>query len=381
MHMRPAYGISLISVLILAGCASPAQVGLPPPVPIVERAASMPTPEKSAPSADKTTTTVPASKEAVAPPEVPTAPIALDRPAALKAWVAQQRRLYRVGAPLLLNNTALCPLIARKILGITAKTQFSYSSDFVGAAQTVLGLDERLQVTAVLPGSGAELAGIQPGDILLAAADRPLPQGPNAERAAGSIFADAVEGNSLLELTTLRGAERTIVEVPLTPACAMVIDLGNSDRVVSYADGRRVMITRGMLDFVRSDDELAYVLAREIAFNITAVSPRADIAAVIDRLHTLDDGPPAAPSGENLTPVAPDIDASVERLAIYLLARAHYRLDGVHAFWERLAQADPSGNLNSHAALHAPIAARLAVIDKMLPIVLTKEKSGQALMP
>ena len=317
----------------------------------------------------------------IAPIAAATASAPADKLAQLQAWVAQQQRLYRVAAPLLLNNTELCTHFARRIIGFTAKNQYSYSSEYVEFARNGLGLDERLRIGNVLPGSGAEAAGLERGDILLSTGDRQLPKGADAERAAASMLADAVEGSSTLELTVLRDSERISTTVRLTPACAVVIDLGNSPLINSYADGRRVMVTRGMLDFVQSDDELAYVLAREIATNIVSTAPRSDVAALIDRLHTLG-VQPGGPADDIAPPpfnVATDLAA--DRMALYLLARAHYRLAGVHDFWQQLATIDPADMRTSHAAMHAPIAERLGAIAGELPVVRMKEKTGRPLTP
>jgi predicted Zn-dependent protease len=49
----------------------------------------------------------------------------------------------------------------------------------------------------------------------------------------------------------------------------------------AYADGARIMVTRGMIAATKGDDELAYVLARTMAHNIleppeapSAIRPR-----------------------------------------------------------------------------------------------------------
>ena len=282
-----------------------------------------------------------------------------------------------------MKNTELCPLQARKILGFTAKNAYSYARDFVTVARFGLGLGERLQIMSVLPQSGAALAGIRTGDILLAAGPHLLAQGPDAEYAAGSAIGDAVQGNTALDITVLRSGdnESSIIDVPLTPACAMVIDLGNTDAVNSYADGRRLMVTRGMLDFVRSDDELAAVLAREIASNIINLTPQPELSALIDRLHTLDTVTPAAPEGDALLQSSLLQDAAVDRLALYMLVRAGYPAKAARAFWERLATVYPADIRNSHAALHAPIAERLAVIDRVIAVIAAKQQNGQPLMP
>jgi len=299
----------------------------------------------------------------------------------LQAWVGQQQRLYQVAAPLLLKNTDLCPAQSRRILGFTAKNRYSYSNDFVDVAREVLGLDDQLQITSVLPGSGAMLAGIKPGDILLAAGGKPLPTGPNAERASSSIIAESIQGNAPIELTVLNGGDTTIVEVLLTRACAVTIDLGNSDEVNSYADGRRVMVTRGMLGFVRSDEDLAYVLAREIAANIVAPTPRLAVGAVIDRLHTLDINVMPPTDEAPITSTTSITDAAVEKLALYMLARAGYGIDGVARFWERVNAAYPADVRNSHAATHSLLSERLNVIDQTTQAIKNKRKGNLPLKP
>ena len=76
---------------------------------------------------------------------------------ALRNVTAQQDRLYRLAAPLLVNNAPLCKGNARNLIGFSAKTKYSFSEDYVEAAQS-LGFDERLQVTGVLNNSGAALS-------------------------------------------------------------------------------------------------------------------------------------------------------------------------------------------------------------------------------
>lgn len=377
----------MIAALLLAGCAAPDQVMRLPsslgaraelqPLQALQPPPFLPPPPVSAPLLPS----LPPPPSA-APPVAPAVPAPEnERLVLLRQWVEQQSRLYRVAAPLLIRNAPLCSLSARKILGFTAKNQYSYPSDFVETAHTGLGLDDRLQVASVLPGSGAMVAGIQVGDILVAAGDRTVPSGPNAERMAGSVMADATAGSASLLLTIQRGEEKIQIDVPLTPACAMVIDLGNTDAVGSYADGARVLVTRGMLAFVGSDDELAFVLAREIAFNVVTLAPRADIATIIDRLRSLNNAPQSGADELQTVPTTPVQDGAVDRLALTMLARAGYPLEGFIEFWERLATSYPPELRNSLASLHTPLAERLPGIDRTIKAIRAKQQSGQILTP
>jgi len=130
----------------------------------------------------------------------------------------------------------VCKGNARNLLGFTAKNKYSYPSEFATAAQS-LGFGERLQVTGVLPGSGAARSGVQRGDILVAVADKPMQQGPDAERQAANLLSPLMTGKTPIKLTLCATRPTQTVTVPLTLACAFSIELGNSDNVNTYADG------------------------------------------------------------------------------------------------------------------------------------------------
>src|SRR3569832_2388352 len=50
--------------------------------------------------------------------------------AALRSWVDQHERLYSIAAPLLITSTPLCKHYAQALIGLTAKTQYSYPAYF-----------------------------------------------------------------------------------------------------------------------------------------------------------------------------------------------------------------------------------------------------------
>ena len=303
----------------------------------------------------------------------------------LSRMATQHDRLYRVAAPLLIDNAELCTRHARNLLGFTAKNRYSYPGQYNEAAWVVLGMDERLQVTNVLNGSGAARAGLRQGDTLLAAGGTPLPPGPDALSQAGAIFGPIMSKQASLPLSVERDGAVRDLTVPVTRACAFVIELGNADNINAYADGSRVMVTRGMLGFARNDDELAYVVARTMAHNMLghAATQRnaATIGSIIDNLTAItpDTSMLIGSGGIKAMPAADDVAA--DRLAIYLLARAGYRIEGASAFWKRLAATYPARILNAYTANHPSTTQRIAAIDKAVAEVKAKKSARKPLVP
>jgi membrane-associated protease RseP (regulator of RpoE activity) len=316
------------------------------------------------------------------PQSLSPSPLQAQQRAALSLLTARQERLYRVAAPLLVNNAVLCRSNARALLGFTAKNQYSYSSEMMDAAKELLGLDERLQVMNVLAGSGAARAGIRRGDILLKVQEQALPQGPSAESDAAQQLSAVVRSATELQITVLRNAKPLTLQIPLTMACSYSIDLGNADFVNAYDDGRRILITRGMLDYLQSDAELAVLLAQEIAHNTLrhaqVLQMKGTVAAVIDKLLPLKPELTglAGSAGIKTMPAQMDIDA--DRLALYMLARAAYSPNIAATTWQHLAL-----NLapNGYTVLHPWTDERLALLQATAEEIRQKQLSKKPLVP
>jgi len=347
--------LSLSAVLLLSACAT--TVSPPPGTPAADSART-----------PATTATVSAAEER-----------------ALQELVSFQDRLYRVAAPLLVKNPELCKNNARNLLGFTAKNKFSYSAEFVNAAQQSFGLHDRLQVMGVLADSGAARAGVRRGDILLKVEDKTLPEGENAERQAAVILAPLVTERARVKLSILRANTTVSLDVPLTHACAFGIELGNTDHVTAYADGHRVLITRGMLNYARSDEELAYVMAKEMAHNALAHAARlrmsATVGGIIDNLTRMHPDMSTMVGLAGVKPMPQDLDAMADKLALYMLARAGYGIDNAAAFWKRLSSQYPATVLNGYVAMHPSTAYRVAVMEKTVKDIKAKQSKGRPLLP
>jgi len=294
----------------------------------------------------------------------------------LKSIAAMQERLDHVGAPLLIKNQDLCKKLARPLLGFTAKNKYSYSASLSAAAQQALGLGELLQVTNVMAGSGAARSGLQPGDALVSAGGKEMPQGANAEYDAPQILAPLIIGQPSIKLSVLRNGKSKTVSVPLTRACAFRIELGNADNVNTYADGRRIMVTRGMMNFVRSDAELAYVIAKEMAHNsLRQPDKLGSAAAARELINSLMPAYPYSGSEDKTSSIKPmpsGMDTLADRLSLYMLARGAYSINGTAAFWQRLAQQVPESVHNGHTALHPATADRIAALEKTVADIKAK---------
>lgn len=303
----------------------------------------------------------------------------------LTTMAALQDRLYRVAAPLLINNAQLCKNHARNLLGFTAKNRYSYPGEYNEAAHVALEMGDRLQVTGVLAGSGAARAGLEVGDRLISAGGKALPTGPNASTMAGAIFGPLVRTQATLPFVIERRQKQQQLSIPVTRACGFGIELGNANNINSYADGQRVMVTRGMMDFTETDEELAYLMAKGMAHNILghAASQRnaGTIGSIIDNLTSVRPDTSMLIGSGGIKAMPQDLDAAADSLSLYLLVRAGYRIDGAAQFWKRLAATYPATVLNGYVANHPATAYRLAVIEKTVAEIKAKQAAKKPLAP
>lgn len=357
--LRPAVPV-IGMALLLSACVTPPPATGPDPTP----------PPKAEPAPEPT-------------PQLP--PRVAAAAETLSKMATHQDRLYRVAAPLLINNADLCKSHARNLLGFTAKNRYSYPGEYNEAAHVALGMGERLQVTGVLTGSGAARAGLQRGDGLISAGGKALPTGPNASTNAGSVFGPLTSSRADIAMKIERDGQNRELSIPVTRACGFGVELGNADNVNSYADGGRVMVTRGMINFVQSDQELAYLMAKGMAHNIlghaNAQRNASTIGSIIDNLMSVRPDTSMLIGSGGIRAMSADMDAAADQLSLYLLVRAGYSIDGVVPFWKRLAASYPSTVLNGYVANHPGTGQRVAALEKGIAEVKAKQSAKKPLVP
>ncbi len=303
----------------------------------------------------------------------------------LTSLLANQDRVYRVAAPLITKNSALCKGTSRPLLGFTAKNKYSYPPMLTRAAESMLKLDDGLQVMQVLDGSGAMRAGIRRGDKLQALQGQPLPRGAQAENEAARVIGPLLRNATDISVELIRNGQAITLQVPLTQACAFAIDIGHAPHVNAYADGRRIMVTQGMLDGLGSDEELAAILAREIAHNVqkhaATMKMAATMAGIIDALLPLSPDLVPFAGSAGLRAMDDKLDQEADRIALYLLVRAGYAPDAALRALQRLAQTVPASTANGYTALHPWTEERAMLMRATLAEIRQKQSTKKALVP
>jgi len=313
------------------------------------------------------------------------APTAATRDPALDGLLQRQERIYRIAAPLIIKNAVLCRTQARPLLGFTAKNQYSYSPELAVAARQSLGLDERLQVMQILDGSGAMRAGVKRGDILQTIQDLNIPTGPQAEPETARMLSPILKNLSELTITVVRQNQPITVNVPLTLACAFAIDVGNTQHVNAYADGRRILLTRGLLDWLSTDEDVAVIIAREIAHNVLQhakqLQQMATLSIVIDNLLLFKPDQVAANSSNGIKITPEKMDQEADRLALFMLARAGYDTANFTRVMQKLVQAPNSSQAITYQTLHPWTDGRQSVIQTTIKEIRQKQLAKKALVP
>ena len=301
-------------------------------------------------------------------------------PAKLRQLVEMQDRLEDVSGRLLIRNTDLCQRHLRNILGFSVANKYSFSASNASLAESTLGLDNRLKVMNVIPGTGAERAGLKRGDVLVNIDGRAAPQGSNAEHAAVQLLSPAVAEGRNIKITVSRGGANRTLTVPLTLSCGFHVELGQSPSVTAFSDGSRIMVTQGMLFYAKSDESLAYVIAKEMAHSVLdhprLVNNTSRAKLLIDNLIQT---PPKSTDTTGLKAMSKKFDIDADSVSLAMLARGGYNLDGTTRFWRNMAYHFPATRKKHYTSLHPETSARISMMPQSISRIKAIERRRKAL--
>ena len=209
----------------------------------------------------------------------------------------------------------------------------------------LLGLSQAPQVAVVVAGSPGDLAGIRPGDELLAiggeAVARIAAAGPDADLLADAIekrLAAAPAGMRIDLVIRRKGEElRFAVEPKMLCATRYVLKTGSAKH--AYTDGSEVAIPVALIRFAASDDELALIAGHELGH-------------IVHR-----DGKPASLAQRR------DMEDRADATGAALAHCAGYDVGLARRIWERYARGQLPRLLRK--ATHRPAAGRAARLEHL----------------
>lgn len=256
---------------------------------------------------------------------VPTAALALTAaaPAAddqatlvVRGLLQQDTEVATIGYRLATANVDLC--VDHMVeSGMLIETLSQYGAAFRPAAARELGLTDRPTIALIVPGSPAERAGLRRGDVLVDADGKPFPPAPPesdegrfapVESAMTTLDTALTDGKMLL--TIARDGNRLTIELTGVAACKARFQLVPGNDADAVANGTWVQLSTRMAGFATNADELAAILAHELAHN--ALGHR-KAKAKIQRMQEL----------------------QADRLMPYLMARAGFDPGAAVALWRR----------------------------------------------
>lgn len=271
---------------------------------------------------------------------------------ALTEWDAMAERLLRVGRPVLLANQGLCPKTGPDI-GVLTHEVDNYEKRLRDGASRELGVGEAAEIFQTAPNSPAVKSKLQRGDVI-----RDL-DGDDLDM---RDIQKAMEDGDKLVLD--RDGNRLPLRIEPDKACAYRLRLKQGSDVNAYADGRNITVTTGMMAFVESDEELALIVGHELAHNTMGHIRKTIVNFILSGLATRYTRP---------------FESEADYVGLYYARRAGYEIDGVEAFWRRLAKAEPRNV--GRAKTHPTFPDRYLRLAAARAEIKAKEKAGEILVP
>jgi len=261
-------------------------------------------------------------------------------------------RLDSIAHKVLAANVELCEKTAPDT-GI--RTQSISPKELRDGAARELGLGDEPVIVYVRPDSAGAKAGLKPGDQLFGDDGKPL-------SIPSKRFNRHVEEG--LNIERARENERKSVSLDADQSCYFPTFLRMSTAINAFANGRSIIVTAGMMNFVKSDDELAYILGHELAHN-THSHVRKSITN-----YVLSFG------GTRFTRI---FESEADYVGLYYMTRAGYDPTSVEDMWRRLALQSlrPIARSKTHPAY--PV--RASQIAATREEIRAKQAAGEPLIP
>jgi len=308
------------------------------------------------------------------------------REIAFDTLVKRQKRLYEVSWPLLAAAASMNIDVAKPAGGFMVCTKDAFPKEYQEVAQRYFNLGDSPVIYYVHPKFPAAKAGIKPGDCLVNFNGQPL-IGKSFKEITKIFQEDQNPNNQQISLVINRNGQLIEVKMAGILCCSYPVVLTPNDQVNAFSDGKRIIVTSGLIRSTETDEELAFVLSHEIAHNVLGHvgKKRGNVllGSIFDVLVLATTGVSTGGIFGKLggSAYSKSFEFEADYAGLYIAARAGYDISSATNFWRRMAAEHPKSMENSFAASHPSTPERYVAMEKTIQEIKEKQKLGKPLIP
>ena len=175
--------------------------------------------------------------------------------------------------------------------------------------------------------------------------------------------------------------------------CNFLVELSPKGKGVNaHADGTKVVVYPAMVDFTKSDTQLAFVLAHEYTHHMMGhvdsaktntlggvlLGSLADVIAATQGVSTQGQFGKLGVQVGRLT-YSPAFEHEADYIGLYILARAGYNIKDAPNFWRAMSTNNPQGIYNR--TTHPTTPERFVMMEKTIQEIEAKKQRNMRLLP
>ena len=307
-------------------------------------------------------------------------------------FIDQMSLVKSIGFKINSSNADICNKVDYNS-GITYANENVFGNKIVKYFPSKLNLGSRVSIIDIVDESPADKAGLLVGDVILELDNYKLPEGKTALRQISKHFSK-LERKEIKEIKIERNGEIKNFSFARKKICDFPIIFTQDTIVNAYANGKAIIMTQGMVDYAKDENEIALVIAHELAHNDRGhleakkknMLVMGSIGFVLDLLTIYYSGGTAG-SGENTEmwtkigaeAYSVEFEKDADYGGTYYAYRAGYDISNVKNFWERIGSENPQQIAIS--STHPATAERYLQIEKTVDEINKKKLEGLALVP
>jgi hypothetical protein len=304
---------------------------------------------------------------------------------ALTTYVEREKRLYKVGFPLLVEATSINVQAVKPNCGFKITTKDRYPKEYRDIAQRYYNLGDNPIISYVHPRSPAAKAGVKPSDSLVNY-DGTVLSGKSYKEITNILDGSFRTKSKKIPVVIQRNGKAVKLQIDPVLCCNYNLILINHDLINALSDGKNIAVTSGLMRAVENDDELAFVLSHEIAHNALGHTRKKRRHRIFG---TLLDVAVAATTGvytnafSNIGGAAfsKGFEFEADYAGLYIAARAGHDIRGAPNFWRRLAAEHPQAIKKGFGSSHPSTPERFVAMENTIQEIIEKQKLDQPLIP